>query len=67
MKIKEYNVKFHKATVAEVEKEIITLENKVASLIFDHIGGKIKNVREAKKIRRDIARLKTILKERKNG
>ena len=67
MKIKEYNAKYRKAPIAESKKEITALENKLSSLIFDRIGGKIKNVHEAKKVRRDIARLKTITRERENG
>jgi len=46
---------------AQAAQEAQKLEEKLRSLISGSVTGKIKNVREAKAVRRDIARLKTTI------
>ena len=62
MKIKERKAQISAMRPAEAALEIPKLENKLRSLISGSVTGKIKNVREAKAVRRDIARLKTIVR-----
>jgi len=52
-----------KKTKIELNDMLQGLRNKLRALRFDLASGKIKNVREVRKIKRDIARILTILKE----
>ncbi|MBI2042271.1 MAG: 50S ribosomal protein L29 [Candidatus Nealsonbacteria bacterium] len=45
-------------------KSIKDMREKLRSLRFDLAAGKVKNVREIRQIRKDIARTLTILKEK---
>lgn len=53
---------------SEKELERILQENreKLRQLQFDLVSGKVKNVREIRKIKRDIARMLTMLCQRSN-
>ena len=62
MKIKERKTQIKRMLPAEAAQEVQKLEDKLRSLISGSVTGKIKNVREAKAVRRDIARLKTIVR-----
>ena len=55
MKIEEIKQK----TKAELERILQELREKVRSLRFDLASGKVKNVREIRKIKKDIARILT--------
>jgi len=46
-------------------KSIKDYREKLRSLRFDLASGKVKNVREIRNIKKDIARILTILKEKK--
>ena len=51
---------------AEAAQEVQKLEDKLRSLISGSVTGKIKNVRELKAVRRDIARLKSFIQSKSN-
>ncbi len=63
MEIKEMRQK----PKGELEKTLLDLREKQRSLRFDLVAGKVKNVREIRKIKKDIARILTISKEQKNA
>lgn len=58
MKAKELKQKSKK----ELEKLLLSDREKLRQLKFDLSAGKVKNVREIRKIKKDIARILTILK-----
>jgi len=64
MKPKEFTAKYRAMSEAALAKEIAAKKEKLSSLIFDATRGKVKNVREAKILHRDLARLKTFLVEK---
>jgi len=47
----------------ELQKLLQDLREKLRQLRFDLVSGKVKNVREIRKIKKDIARTLTLLKE----
>jgi large subunit ribosomal protein L29 len=47
----------------ELHKLLQDLREKLRQLRFDLTGGKVKNVREIRHIRKDIARILTLLKQ----
>lgn len=53
-----------KKTVEELRKLALEDRAKLQQLRFDLPGGKIKNVREIRKIRRNIARLLTVITQK---
>jgi len=50
---------------SELTHSLQEYKDKVRALRFDLASGKIKNVREIRKIKKDIARILTLLKEQK--
>lgn len=48
----------------ELTKLLLELETELREFRFEMSGGRIKNVKRARAIRADIARLKTVLSER---
>jgi large subunit ribosomal protein L29 len=48
----------------ELSKAVKDYREKLRGLRFDLASGKVKNVREIRKIKKDIARILTILKEK---
>jgi len=61
MKIAE----IRKKSGLELEKLLGELRRKLRALRFDLASGKVKNIREIRKIKKNIARILTILKEQK--
>lgn len=61
MKTKE----LQKLTDAELKKALEQNQEKLRSLRFDLASGKVKNVREIRETRKTVARVLTLLKERK--
>ena len=57
MKIKEIREKNKK----ELEKNLIELRNKLTKIKFDISGKQMKNHREVRKIKKDIAKILTVL------
>jgi len=62
MKIKELNQKTEK----ELKDLLIESRHKLGQLKFDLASKKLKNVKQIKELRRDIARILTILNKEKN-
>ncbi len=52
-----------KMTVAELEKELVELKEQLFKLRFQHATNQLENPMELKTVRREIARVKTILRE----
>lgn len=61
MKTKE----LQKLTDSELKKALEQNQEKLRSLRFDLASGKVKNVREIRETRKTVARVYTLLKERK--
>ena len=51
-------------TAAELQKMALEERTKLQQLRFDLPGGKVKNVREIRQIRRNIARILTVMKQK---
>ena len=62
MKRKEKVKEYKRMGKEGLAKEVTDKQEHLRALRFDLIGGKVKNVREIRETRRDIARIKTILK-----
>lgn len=60
-KLKEFN----RLPKQELLRILLEKKEQLRQLRFDLIGGKVKNVREIRVIKRDIARLLTLLKQQK--
>ncbi len=60
MKITEFNQKH----TEELKKILYENRERMRQLRFDLSAGKVKNVREIRKIKKDIARISTLLEER---
>lgn len=58
MKIQE----LHQKSQAELQKLLQDLRERLRQLRFDLAAGKVKNVREIRQIKKDIARILTLLK-----
>ncbi len=52
-------------TEKELQRLLTEKRDKLRELRFDLVSGKVKNVGEIRKIRRDIARILTIINEKK--
>ena len=59
MKIRELRRKSKK----ELQETLIGLRDKLRELRFNLAGGKVKNIKEIRQTKRDIARILTLLKE----
>jgi len=62
MKISE----LHQKTKTELQKLLQDNRERLRQLRFDLAAGKVKNVREIRKIKKDIARILTILCQKNN-
>lgn len=49
----------------ELNKLFLDLSEKIGKLNFDLVSGKVKNVREIRGMKKDIARILTIMNEKK--
>lgn len=59
MKIRELRRK----PVKELQETLINLRDKLRELRFNLAGGKVKNIKEIRQTKRDIARILTLLKK----
>ncbi len=59
MKIRELRRKSNK----ELQQTLMNLRDKLRELRFNLAGGKVKNIKEIRETKRDIARISTLLKE----
>lgn len=51
-------------TQEELRRNVKEIRERLRSLRFDLTSGKVKNVREIRQIRKDVARILTVLKEK---
>ena len=58
------NLGIQNKTAAELQKMLVEERVKLQQLKFDLPGGKVKNVRDIRKVRRNIARILTLLKQK---
>jgi|WetSurMetagenome_2_1015567.scaffolds.fasta_scaffold444724_3 large subunit ribosomal protein L29 len=63
MKIKEIREKSEN----ELKKELVELRNKLAKLRFDISAKQVKNHRDVRKTKKDIARILTLLRQGSGG
>ncbi len=61
MKLKEFK-NFKTKPLPELEKELKAREEKISQLRFDLAAGKVKNIREIRHLRKDIAQILTLIK-----
>ena len=54
-------------TVDELSEEVDTLGREIFNLRFQRASGQLENTARVRQVRRDIARIKTILGERRRG
>ena len=47
----------------DLEKELIKMKNELFNLRFQHVTGQLENPIRMKEVRRDIARIKTVIRE----
>jgi large subunit ribosomal protein L29 len=64
---KEEIKKWREATKQEIENKIMELKRKIYDMRNQLILGQLKNYSQLREIKKDIARLNTILKEREIG
>lgn len=55
---------FSTQTIEQLGKEITTRQEKIAEIRFARAGGKVKNVREARLLRKEIAQINTAIKQK---
>jgi len=61
MKVRELRRKSNK----ELEETLFGLRDKLCELRFNLVGGKVKNIKEIRQTKKEIARILTLLKEQK--
>ena len=49
---------------AELEKELTKMKNELFNLRFQHVTGQLENPMRMKDVKRDIARMKTVAREK---
>ena len=54
-------IELRQKTKSELEKLLQDNQERLRSLRFDLVSGKVKNVREIRKIKKDIARINTLM------
>ena len=50
-------------SVEEMQRKVVDLQQELFNLRFQHGSGQLENPQKMKQVKRDIARIKTILKE----
>ena len=61
-KIKEYRARYHMSQ-SELASEEMKLRKELFNLRFQHVTGQLENPLKMKEIKRDIARIKTVIRE----
>lgn len=60
-------IELRQKTEKELSETLAHLRDNLRELRFNLVGGKVKNINEIHRTKRDIARILTILKENKHG
>ncbi|MFH1192894.1 MAG: 50S ribosomal protein L29 [Candidatus Jorgensenbacteria bacterium] len=66
MKKKELHT-YREKPIPEIEKEIREFRTRLEALTFDLAGGKVKNIREVRNVKKTIAQLLTLRRARGGG
>ena len=64
MKTKTYTEDLRKKSVAELKEELVSMKKELFNLRFQHVTGQLENPVKMRELKKDIARVKTILRER---
>ena len=51
-------------TTAELSSELLKLKNELFNLRFQHVTGQLENPVKMREVKKDIARVKTVIKEK---
>ena len=51
-------------TPAELSSELLKLKNELVNLRFQHVTGQLENPVKMREVKKDIARVKTVIKEK---
>jgi len=55
--------KIRELTMAELETELMKMKNELFNLRFQHVTGQLENPMRMTDVKRDIARIKTVIRE----
>ena len=55
--------KVRELTMAELETELMKMKNELFNLRFQHVTGQLENPMRMADVKRDIARIKTVIRE----
>ena len=55
--------KIRELTDAEIQSELIKMKNELFNLRFQHVTGQLENPNRMKDVKREIARIKTVIRE----
>ncbi|MDI6821110.1 MAG: 50S ribosomal protein L29 [Patescibacteria group bacterium] len=66
MKRKDFET-YKNKSVMEIDKDLFDLREKLANLELDLFQGKVKNIREIRKLKRTIAQLLTLKRSKTNN
>ena len=67
MKAKDKRAKYRAMSAAELDKKVVDLKEELFNLRFQHATGQLENTARLKAVKRDIARMYTVLRERELG
>jgi len=54
-------------TNSDLEKELMKMKNELFNLRFQHVTGQLENPIRMKDVKRDIARIKTVIREKERS
>jgi len=54
---------FHEMNQKELQEELLKSKNELFNLRFQHVTGQLENPMRMKDVKRDIARIKTVIRE----
>ena len=57
-------VSIREMTPAELSSELLKLKNELFNLRFQHVTGQLENPVKMREVRKDIARVKTVIREK---
>ena len=59
--------KIRELTNSDLEKELLKMKNELFNLRFQHVTGQLENPLRMKDVKRDIARIKTVIREKERS
>ncbi len=67
MKTKEYREDLRKKTVDELNSDLVTAKKELFNLKFQNATNQLENTSRIKEVRRNIARIQTVIAEKANA